>query len=152
MKLEKYGVIAEIISSVAIIVTLVILVTEVRGNTEAIRAQTAQATFGTSTESFYYAEGNAALAKAETDGWTALTVDERAHAEALMSAIFNSFDSNYYQYRHGTLDEEIHEAYISRLQGLMSIQVFQDKWIRVKQYHTKPFQVYVDEIAESLEE
>ena len=152
MKLEKYGLIAEIVSSVAIVVTLVILVIEIRGNTEAIRAQTAQATFGTSTQSFYYPEANVALDKAVLAGQSALTDEERAHANNLISAVFNSFDNNYYQYRHGTLDEEIHEAYRSRLRFLMSHQIYRDRWDTVRRLHTESFRVYVDEIIESLEE
>lgn len=40
MKLEKWASIAEIACGFAIIVTLIILIVEVRGNTDAIRAQT----------------------------------------------------------------------------------------------------------------
>jgi len=42
MNLEKTAAIGEIINSVAIVVTLIILVVEVRGNTAAIQAQTIQ--------------------------------------------------------------------------------------------------------------
>ncbi|MEE8094327.1 MAG: hypothetical protein V3T47_08825, partial [Gammaproteobacteria bacterium] len=80
MKLEKSALIAEIVGGLAIVVTLIALIAELRVNTEAIRAQTAQATFQTSAQSFYYAEGNVALTKAEDSGLDDLTEDERAHA------------------------------------------------------------------------
>ena len=151
-KLSDWASIAEIASSVAVVVTLIVLVVEVRGNTEAIRAQTAQATFGASTESFYYPEGNVALAKAELEGLDALTPDERAHAVALVSAIFNAFDNNYYQYRQGNLDEEVHDAYRNRLRALLSIPVFRERWTTARHMQTESFRNYVDDVVESLEE
>jgi hypothetical protein len=43
MKLEKWALLAEIVSGVAIVITLVILILEVRGNTDAVRVQTISA-------------------------------------------------------------------------------------------------------------
>ena len=40
MKLEKWALGAEILSGVAIVVTLIVLIVEVRGNTDAVQAQT----------------------------------------------------------------------------------------------------------------
>jgi hypothetical protein len=45
MKLEKYALAAEIISGVAIVVTLIILIIEVQGNTDVLRAQTINAQY-----------------------------------------------------------------------------------------------------------
>ncbi len=152
MKLEKSVLIAEIIGGVAIVVTLIVLVVELRGNTDAIRAQTAQTTFQTSAQSFYYPEGNVALTKAEEMGLDDLTEDERAHAFALMAAIFNMYNNNYYQFQHGNLDEEIHEAYRRRLRILISIPIYRERWSLDNERYTESFQEYVDEIIESLEE
>ncbi len=152
MKLEKYALIAEIVGALAIVVTLIFLIVEVRGNTDAIRAQTAQATFETSVQSFYYPEGNVALSKAEEVGLAGLTDEERAHAEALMAALINAYNNHYYQYRHGNLDAVIHEAYRARLRRLMSNQMYRDLWRGGRELYTEPFRVYVDEVIESLEE
>ncbi len=43
MKLEKWALVAEIMGSLAVVVTLIILIVEVRGNTAAIREQTIDA-------------------------------------------------------------------------------------------------------------
>ena len=45
MKLEKWALIAEIVGGLAIVVTLVVLIVEVRGNTDAIAAQTIYAQY-----------------------------------------------------------------------------------------------------------
>ena len=45
MKVESYALTAEIIGAVAIVVTLVILIVELRGNTDAVRAQTINAAY-----------------------------------------------------------------------------------------------------------
>ena len=42
MKLEKWALIAEVVGGVAIVVSLVVLIFEVRGNTEAVSAATFQ--------------------------------------------------------------------------------------------------------------
>ena len=152
MKLEKYALIAEIIGGIAIVAGLAVLIVEIRGNTEAIRAQTAQATFSTSTESFYYPEGNVALARAESEGLDALTLEERAHADALISAIFNAFNNNYYQYRQGNLDEEIQDAYFNRLRVLLSSPIYRERWVTARDMQTESFRDYVDEIVENLEQ
>jgi len=133
-------------------VTLIALIAELRGNTEAIRAQTAQATFQTSAQSFYYADGNVALRKAEDGGLAALTEDECAHAFALMSAIFNMYNNNYHQYQDGNLDEEIHEAYRRRLGFLISNPMYRDRWSAINGRYTDSFREYVDAVIESPEE
>ncbi len=152
MKLEKSALIAEIVGGLAIVVTLIALIAELRGNTEAIRAQTAQATFQTSAQSFYYAEGNVALTKAEDSGLADLTEDERAHAFALMNAMFNMYNNNYHQYQDGNLDEEIHEAYRRKLSFFISNPIYRDRWSTINQFYTDSFREYVDEVIESLEE
>ena len=45
MKLEKWALIAEIVGGLAIVVTLIVLIAEVRGNTGAVRAQTSYALY-----------------------------------------------------------------------------------------------------------
>jgi hypothetical protein len=152
MKLEKWALIAEIGSGVAIVVTLVVLIVETRANTDAIKIQTAEAAFSTSAQSFYYPEGNVALERAAEIGFSELKTDERAHAVALMASIFAMYDNNYYQYRRGTLDEEIHQAYRRRLAALMSVPLYRDRWTIMKGNSTEAFQRYVDEIIEELEE
>ena len=149
MKLEKYGVIAEIVGGLAIVVTLIFLIMEVRGNSEAIRAQTAQATFGISAESFYYPEGNLALDKMLLG--EELSAEEFSHATSLLAAIFTTFDNHYYQYRQGTLDEEIHEAYRARLELVMESEGVRDFWDLRSPLHTRAFQAYVDAVLENRE-
>ncbi len=150
MKLEKTAMIAEILGGIAIVVTLIILIVEVRGNTEAVRAQTAQATFNISAQSFYYPEGNIALDKMMS-GTEELTDDEISHATSLLAAIWTTFDNHYYQYRHGNLDEEIHEAYRARLELMVSNQAARAHWQERKSLSTSAFREYVDDIIENLE-
>ena len=150
MKLEKVALIAEIIGGIAIVVTLIVLVVEVRGNTEAVRAQTAQATFGVSAQSFYYPEGNIALDKM-TLGEEELTDEEFSHARSLLAAVFTTFDNHYYQYRYGNLDEEIYEAYRARLEFMLESQAVREFWKARRPLHTNAFQAYVDEVVGNLE-
>ncbi len=149
MKLEKSALIAEIVGGLAIVVTLVFLIMEVRGNSEAIRAHTAQATFGISAESFYYPEGNLALDKMLLG--EELSAEEFSHATSLLAAIFTTFDNHYYQYRQGTLDEEIHEAYRARLELVLESDGVREFWDDLRPLHTRAFQAYVDAVLENRE-
>jgi hypothetical protein len=151
VKLEKWALIAEIGSGVAIVVTLIVLIVETRANTDAIRAQTAGAAFSVSAQSFYYPEGNVALERASEVGFSELDTDERAHAIALMASIFTMYDNNYYQYRRGMLDEEIHQTYRRRVASLMYFPVYREGWANMKGNSTEAFQRYVDEIIAELE-
>ena len=45
MKIENYAITAEIVGAIAIVVTLVILIVELRGNTDVLRAQTINAAY-----------------------------------------------------------------------------------------------------------
>jgi len=76
VKVEKWAVIADVVGALAVVMTLIVLIVEVRGNTDAIRSQTAQGTFDLSAQSFYYPEGTVALDK-WFSGDEELTSEER---------------------------------------------------------------------------
>jgi len=145
MKLEKSADITQIIGTLAVVVTLIVLIIEVRGNTHAIRSQTAQGTFGLSAQTFYYPEGIVALDKLLYRE-EQLTEEERSYAYARLAAIFTTFDNHYYQFRQGNLDREIHDAYRARLETLIEHADVREFWGLTRSVMTQSFQDYVDEI------
>jgi hypothetical protein len=151
MKLEKWGVIAEIASAIAVIVTLMVLIAEVGGNTEAIRSQTAQETLGLSAQAFANPEGVIAFDKWVT-GNEQLTDEELSLARARVASIFTALDNNYYQYLQDNLDPEIHDAFRARLEGLLVYPEVRAWWQFARPLMTQSFQKYVDEIIESQEQ
>ena len=148
MKLEKYALIAEIVSGVAIVVTLVILIFEIRGNTGAIRDQTAQNTFALSFQATtFQSEAEArVLGKLEAEGWEALHDTEAYLAAVVLRAHFTTYDNHYYQYRRGNLDEDIHRAYEERIIATLLSSATQEWWSESRAMFTEPFQLYVNEL------
>jgi len=62
VRLEKLALIGEIVGSFAIVVTLVILIFELRANTDAVRSQMAQDTFSLSFQASTFMTEDEALA------------------------------------------------------------------------------------------
>ena len=108
-QLQKWSSISEIVSGITIIITLVFLLLEMRSNTEAVQAQTRQAT----------TEGvrQITLAIATNPGLAELLFGEaviesaspaqRTQMVTWFTAWLKSAEEAYLQYRSGLLDEEI---------------------------------------------
>ena len=145
MKLEKWALIAEIVGGLAIVVTLTILIVELRGNTDAIRSQTAQATFSLSFQAstFMSEAETVAYGKLEQGGLSTLNETEYALASHVARAIFTTYDNHYYQYLQGNLDEEIHLAYQRRLLIVLSGPGKREWWNENRNLYTEAFQRYV---------
>ena len=151
MKLEKWAVIAEIVSAIAVVVTLIVLIAEVGGNTDAIRSQMAQETLGLSAQAFVNGEGVIAFDK-WVSGDEQLTNEELSLARARIASIFTALDNNYYQYLQGNLDREIHDAFQARLATLLGYPEVRAWWQLARSFMTQSFQKHVDEIIESQEQ
>ena len=152
MKLEKWGLMAEIVGGLAIVVTLVILIAELRSNTDAIRSQTAQDTFSLSFQAstFMTQDETLAYGKLERGGLRTLNETELALASNVARAIFTTYDNHYYQYLHGNLDEEIHQAYQNRLSVVLSAPGKREWWNENRELYTEAFQLYVTELIENV--
>jgi hypothetical protein len=151
MNLEKCAHIAEIVSGTAIVVTLVILIAQVRDNTEAVRSQTAQATFALSFEgnTFLSGEEGRAYEKFTREGREAVSDEEYSVASRAVRAVLTSYDNYYYQYRHGNLDNEVFLAYERRLQANLSRPGFLSWWLDNQNFYTASFQAYVQSLLDS---
>ena len=151
MRLEKWGLIAEIVGGLAIVLTLAILIIELRSNTDAIRSQTAQDTFSLSFQASTFMTQDEMLAynKLDSAGLGALNETELGLASNVARAIFTTYDNHYYQYLHGNLDEEIHRAYQNRLLGVLSAPGKREWWDQNQALYTESFQSYVTELIEN---
>ena len=109
-KLHDIALIAEVISGIAIIVTLAFLAIQMRSNTEAIRAQTFQElqsqlnewrNFGTIQPEFIEA-----TEKYQTRGWEALTSVESLRVWSRSVTIWAIYESAYIANERGVLGED----------------------------------------------
>ena len=119
MKLEKLALMAEVISGLAIVVTLIVLVVEVRDNTNAVRAETRQS-IAERTERITLTVATddelADLITAAVQGDLRLVQDLRVRA--FVTAILRNAEEAYLQFQEGRLEYEYFEA---RLKGILFI-------------------------------
>ena len=109
MKLEKWALMAEITGAVAIVVTLVILIFEVRGNTGEVRAATLSSIAGRTQEvnllkvrSLQFAEVMARL-----DAGDELSPAESAQVIDYLLAVLKVAEESFISNRDGRLDEDV---------------------------------------------
>ena len=126
MKLEKAALVAEIISGVAIVVTLIVLVIEVRDNTDAMRAATRESlaerveriTMQVATDADFSEILARGTAFASTEPLGELTLAETVQLRAFISALLRNSEEAYFQMMEGRLDEPYFEG---RIQGALRV-------------------------------
>ena len=119
MKLERLALIAEIVSGIAIVITLIVLVVEVRDNTSAVRAETRQSlaerveriTMTVATD-----DELADLVTAAASGDFELVDDLRVRA--FVTAILRNTEEAFLQVQEGRLEPGYFAA---RLQGVLFV-------------------------------
>lgn len=118
MDLQSLTAIAGIVSSVAVVVSLIYASVQLRHNTRALMATTYNAVtanslalLGPMAASQEFAEF---LHRAQSDP-AALAPAEQHRFHAFLLTIFRHWDNLYFQFRHGTLDAEMGEIYARTL-------------------------------------
>ncbi len=126
MNTSKLADIAEITSSIAILVTLVFLVVQMQQNTEAIQANGLQAALAQEIEWVYKMVDNPRLVTGRTD--TRMTDDEKLQVGYHLAAYFRMREHDWLQYQKGTLDAETWLAYSRPIPLTISTQRARDWW------------------------
>ena len=121
MKLEKYALTAEIISGFAIVVTLIILIFEVRGNTDALRAQTINAQYENELQrrdTVVRNDGGIADIIVKSFGEEDLTGVERFRLARYYTNLLESFEWQFGEVQAGRLPED--RLNVSNWRGMWS--------------------------------
>ena len=109
MKLEKWALIAEVISGVAVVVTLIFLILGINENTRATYAGTYQLLLSEINDISLVVQQNDALSIArsrfEETGWEGLDELDTFRVRNAERSNFRVYESAYYAYGHGTLDD-----------------------------------------------
>ena len=114
MKLQDMASVAEIVSSVAVLVTLIFLVIEVGDNTASIRASTYQDLVNERSQRYHLLASDdrtaIAFAKMIEQGLppNSEEFDEATQARISLAGLLTwlNIENSYFQYLHGTLSEE----------------------------------------------
>ena len=109
MKLEKWALIAEVISGVAVVVTLIFLIVGIKENTRATYAGNYQLLLSELNDvSLAILQNDAssiARSRFDTDGWEALDELDTFRVRIIEQSQFRIYETAYYARNHGTLDD-----------------------------------------------
>ena len=121
MKLNELTQIAEVISGIAVVITLVLLIFEIRDNTEATISANTQETLRASRDAALELATTPALASIIEKGRTnqELTPEESLRLASWVRAMLRNYEAIYLLYQSGELDESLLEVYESRMAGFM---------------------------------
>jgi len=149
MSIELLGVIAEIISAIAIIVTLVYLSIQVKDSARASRsAAVTDAT--TAMQAFYQELGsNSATSKLFLDGLTkpeSLSQETQFQYLMMMHSCFLGFQRSYFLAREGTLDVALRDSIGTAMHAVNRLPGMHLYWRQRKGYFQPEFIEWVESL------
>ena len=151
MSLEEFSLIGEIIGGLAVLVTLMFLVIELRSNARTLRANT-------NAESYKnWADQNSVMSQHPdrvaisqtfdpTKTWDDFTPEQQASIQTIARSSFQRFQSLHFQYAAGILDEKVWQHNLVWCSSLVSYPVWKTIWENEK---TQP--VYSTEFVFAIE-
>ena len=156
MKLETLVGVSEVVASLAVVVSLIVLVFEVRDNTEAVR----RASYDALTDKLF--EWRLAMAEDETlnslffkettgenndDGW-ALSGEDRHRFQVYIQALWHVYEQAFYAHRYGDLGVEEWKRFESRICGPIPILVWDTPRAGIKANMSSEFVRFVEDCHE----
>jgi hypothetical protein len=126
MRIEKVSAFAEIISAVAIVVTLAYLTVQTRQNTVAVQAATRQAMLKADQDMLLYMASNPEVE--ESYYKASLTDNEKRRLDTYLVAFMRVRESNWFQYKSGGIDERTWESYRRSTVSLLSRTARMRNW------------------------
>ena len=117
MKLEKLAALAEIVSSFAIVATLLYLAIQTKQNTEALQTAAQQATLDGELDWLNSVIAYPEVLLKDRDD---LTITDRARLTAFAAKLLRTRELIWIQYNNGILDEQTFLPYLGPMRGLFS--------------------------------
>lgn len=131
MKLERWGLISQIVGSIAILVTLLVLVVELRANTEAVRATTAQSITNASRDFLLTVALDEEFSRIRHLGQTdrsALTDAERQRFFVFSRGNWLYFQNVWIQWTLGVVDDRIWQTFVRIFCGSLDQPGTREEW------------------------
>jgi hypothetical protein len=126
MKLDKLSNVAEFVSSVAVLGTLIYLTIEIQQNTQSLQESARQAVVEGDVELLLTATNDPQIWLSRTK--TSLTDEERIKLSTYLFAAVRLRERDWNQYRSGVLDEDTWVSYQSGLVGMLSMPQTRKWW------------------------
>jgi len=146
--LDSAAKIAEVIGAIAVVVGLIFVGSEIRGNTVAQQFSATQV---------LVREYNAAITSINDEeficiyisgasDFNALSQNEKIRFSIQMQPIFRTFEQLHYSALRGTIDLNIHSGFQRQLGSLMQLQGNQQYWAVRRDWFGNEFQEHMDSI------
>ena len=127
MKVEKLSAIAELVSSIAIVVTLAYLAIQTQQNTLAIQATVRQSMLEEDRELLFKQIDYPFLAPTTYDQ-SELTPDQQSQRQSWITAFFRARESHWLQYQAGVIDETTWSSYRFPLGIVLASDLSRSQW------------------------
>jgi len=153
MTLSDLANIAEIVGSIAVVISLVYLAMQIRQNTKTVRNATLQSNTAL-WSSLLTAVAEPGLVEAYAAGLSGTPNIQSVHYTQfflLCRGIFVAFENQYYQFREGALDQETYEGYERAIsQQLLAFPGFRLWWRQSSSVFSPTFVAHVDEMIRAV--
>ena len=151
MTIENLGNIGDFIGGIGVVVTLIYLATQIRQNTRSLRLSSIQQVMGTSVSINATAStGPVPTILAKLERGDHLTDDEVAQYLMYLFAMLTHFWQLYYQFQRGMIDQNVIDAYTTRLRTILSTSLSRGMWrTRIKNGFPVEFQEFVSHQIET---
>jgi len=150
MKLEKLSALAELVSAIAIVVTLGYLAIQTQQNTAAVQASVRQAILESDLEIVRQLLDYPILVTGRL-GDADLTDEELVRLGANLIAVARTRENQWLQYQNGVIDEESWRTYLTALPAILSTNFMRSWWRNrgVRGEFDEGFVAVVDEILDA---
>ena len=152
LKLKDFASIAEVVSAIAIFISLIYVGIQVNDSTRAVRSATANelaATFAT----LYIEVGiDPKASQVLLDGFAnpeSLSREETAQFVYIMHGLFLQYQAAYYLSQEGTLDEELRESVTNTILGLRDLPGLLFYWGQRRDLFKPSFREHVNSLLSS---
>ena len=147
LQLSDLSDIAQIVSALAVIASLVYLGYQLSLTNKAIEASTVQSVLAQTSNTYFENATNEGLAPAlarAADG-SALSTEDQLRIELMWMGVFSNYENRFYQHQAGNLPQPIHKAYGVRIQCQLNT-IAGEFWAENRLLFSDPFRAYVESL------
>jgi len=147
MDFSTMGTLAEVVSAVGVIVSLIYVAAQVRHNTRAVRSATHHALVTTRLDYVALVADNPELSRivrVGSEDYGRLDRDERHRFGLVMYYSFSAGENFYYQYRQGALDQEQWQRWCETLRVYFAQPGIREWFETTPQQFTASFAAFLD--------
>jgi len=144
---------AEIIGAISVVVGLLFVGMEIRGNTVAQQFSATQilvSEYNTAITSINDKEFVCIYIKG-SNNFNGLSHSEKIRFSVQLQPIFRTFEQLHYSSLHRTIDSNVHSGFERQFKSIMQLPGFQEYWAVRRHWFGDTFQAYVDKVVSDRE-